>query len=66
MQVAEPQLRAEYLDVDANAAEATRISFLKRYADSEVLVFGSHFAYPSSGYIRSDGKSLRFLAGVSD
>lgn len=66
VQVAEPQLRAEYLDVDANAAEATRISFLKRYADSEVLVFGSHFAYPSGGYIRTDGESLRLLAGVSD
>ena len=61
VQVSEPHLRAEYLDVDSTAAEATRISFLERYADSEVLVLGSHFANPSGGYIRTEGESLRFL-----
>ena len=61
LQVAEPHLRVEHLDVDSTAAEATRMPFLERYADSEVLVFGSHFANPSGGYIRTEGGSLRFL-----
>jgi len=61
IQVAEPQLRAEYLDVDSAAAEATRMAFLKRYGDSGELVFGSHFANPSGGHIRTEGESFRFL-----
>lgn len=65
VQVAEPQLRAEYLDVDSSAAEATRRSFLERYADSDVVVFGSYFAGPSGGYIRTGVDSLRFLASPS-
>ncbi len=64
--VAELQRRAEFLDVDASAAEATRMSYLERYGDSGVVVFGSHFAGLSRGYIRTEGDSLRFLAGLSD
>lgn len=63
IQVAEPHLRAEYLDIDPVAAEATRLSFLKHYGDKDELVFGSHFANPSGGHIRTEGESFRFLPG---
>jgi len=66
VQVTEPQLRAENLDVDASSAEATRNSFLERYANSDVLIFDSHCAQPSGGYIWTEGHSLRFMASVSD
>ena len=61
LQVAEPQLRAEYLDIDPEAAEATRIDFLNRYTDEEVLILGSHFANPSGGWIRTENRSRRFI-----
>ena len=61
IQVAEPGLRAEYLDVDPDEAEVTRQSFLNKYSESGKLVLGSHFAKPFGGYIQADGESFRFL-----
>jgi len=49
-------------DYDGPMAKRTRRAFCERYADSGVLVFGTHFAPPSAGRIsRADG-SFRFTA----
>lgn len=61
VQVAEPDWAAEYLDVDPAMVRETRRSFLQKYADSEVVAIGSHFAHPSGGHIRMERDSLRFF-----
>ncbi|HUN58350.1 MAG TPA: MBL fold metallo-hydrolase [Candidatus Binataceae bacterium] len=38
-------------------ARATRRAFIERYADKSVLVFGTHFATPSAGYITRHGNA---------
>ena len=48
------------LDRDAAPARAARHTFLERYADSGVLVFGTHFSPPSAGWIRREGRAYRF------
>ena len=60
VQVAEPEWAAEYLDVDIDLARETRLKFLDRYAESDVLIYGGHFAAPSAGYIVQNGAKLRF------
>jgi glyoxylase-like metal-dependent hydrolase (beta-lactamase superfamily II) len=47
-------------DTDSAAARATREKMLDRYADTPVLVIGTHFATPTAGHIRRDGKVYRF------
>ena len=49
-------------DSDAAMAKKTRRSFCEKYADSGVLVFGTHFATPSCGSIQKDGSAFRFVA----
>lgn len=48
-------------DVDGKLAKQTRRAFCERYADSNVLVFGTHFAAPSAGKIVRYGDSFRFI-----
>jgi glyoxylase-like metal-dependent hydrolase (beta-lactamase superfamily II) len=51
-------------DIDGPMAKKTRRAFCERYADSGVLVFGTHFALPSPGKISKEDDSFRFsLAG---
>jgi glyoxylase-like metal-dependent hydrolase (beta-lactamase superfamily II) len=38
-------------------SRATRRAFIERYADSNVLVFGTHFATPSAGHIAKQGNA---------
>jgi glyoxylase-like metal-dependent hydrolase (beta-lactamase superfamily II) len=40
-------------------ARATRHAFIEQYADSDVLVFGTHFATPSAGHIVKQGNAWR-------
>jgi glyoxylase-like metal-dependent hydrolase (beta-lactamase superfamily II) len=47
-------------DVDAALAFETRQNFLARYADSPVLILGTHFASPTAGHIVRDGDTFRF------
>ena len=49
-------------DNDSARAKRTRREFCERYADSGVLVFGTHFATPSAGRIVRHGDSYRFVA----
>ncbi len=46
-------------DSDKEAAVQTRLAFLARNADKPVLVLGTHFAAPTAGWIKSDGKTWR-------
>jgi glyoxylase-like metal-dependent hydrolase (beta-lactamase superfamily II) len=58
VQIAHPDWgsRADY---DKAQAEATRLAFLRRYADRPVLVLGTHFAGPTAGRLVRDGDSYR-------
>jgi glyoxylase-like metal-dependent hydrolase (beta-lactamase superfamily II) len=47
-------------DSDGAQAKKTRRAFCDKYADSGVLVFGTHFATPSAGKITRIGDSFRF------
>jgi hypothetical protein len=47
-------------DSDAAWAERTRREFLDRYADTDVLVIGTHFPDPVAGHVRRDGDAYRF------
>ncbi len=61
IQCAYPEWNSSF-DYDKGLALKTRRSFLERYADRDVAVFGTHFATPSCGKIVSKGNSFRFLA----
>jgi hypothetical protein len=54
MQVAMPH-RAATFDLDKEAGRATRMGFVGKYADSNVVVIGAHFAEPTAGHIRTYG-----------
>ena len=44
-------------DEDPPLASATRVEFRDRYADSGILIFGTHFAGPSCGHLsHADGR----------
>lgn len=49
-------------DRDAQWARETRVAFLERVADSEVLVYGSHWHIPVGGRVRRAGTSFRLEA----
>jgi glyoxylase-like metal-dependent hydrolase (beta-lactamase superfamily II) len=51
------------LDDDTPMAQQTRRDFLSRYADEPVVIFGTHFAHPTAGWIRAYGDSWRFDVG---
>ena len=48
-------------DVDPEQAEKTRREFLARYAETPVLVIGTHFAGPTAGKIVRDGDAWRLV-----
>ena len=49
-------------DSDGAMAKKTRRAFCEKYADTNVVVFGTHFATPSAGKISKNGDSFRFAA----
>jgi glyoxylase-like metal-dependent hydrolase (beta-lactamase superfamily II) len=59
VQCAHPEWNCGF-DSIPEQARATRRTFLERYADQPVLVFGTHFATPSAGYILKSGAGWRF------
>ncbi|MDP6346398.1 MAG: MBL fold metallo-hydrolase [Alphaproteobacteria bacterium] len=56
---------ASKFDHDVGRAQTTRRDFLGRYADDEVLVFGTHFAAPTAGRVVSHGDTWRFQVDAS-
>lgn len=49
-------------DNDGAAAKKVRRAFCERFADQDVLIFGTHFASPSCGKIARRGDAFRFVA----
>ena len=58
LQLARPEWRC-YADYDAAQAIRTRWDFYARYAGTDVLVIGTHFAPPTAGRIVRDGDRYR-------
>jgi glyoxylase-like metal-dependent hydrolase (beta-lactamase superfamily II) len=48
-------------DFDPAQARASRLELLERYADTDTLIIGSHFADPVAGLIRRQGATFRLL-----
>jgi glyoxylase-like metal-dependent hydrolase (beta-lactamase superfamily II) len=59
VQCARPSWASSF-DEDAAAAEKTRCAFLEDYADTDVLVIGTHFATPCAGKVIRAGDAYRF------
>jgi glyoxylase-like metal-dependent hydrolase (beta-lactamase superfamily II) len=55
IQIAQLELCSSF-DYDAEAAQATRRSFLERWSDGRTLVIGTHFATPTAGICQPDGE----------
>jgi glyoxylase-like metal-dependent hydrolase (beta-lactamase superfamily II) len=51
-------------DFDPDRARVSRSDLVERFADSETLIIGSHFADPVAGYIRRDGAVLRLASAA--
>lgn len=63
MQIAKPDWSPE-MDTDPEAAARTRRAFIERFADTDVLVLGTHFGTPTGGRIVTDGGSHKLLPVV--
>jgi len=59
IQLAEP-LRHGNFDMDKAQGALTRQAFVERFANSKVLVIGSHFCDPTSGWIEPHGRGWKF------
>jgi len=59
IQCAAPEQRPP-LDAFVEEARAARLAFLQRYADTQVIVLGTHFHTPAAGLIRRDGPAYRY------
>jgi glyoxylase-like metal-dependent hydrolase (beta-lactamase superfamily II) len=57
-QCCEPDWASSF-DSDAGAARAMRREVLARYAGTDVLVIGTHFAGPGAGHVVADGDAWR-------
>ena len=50
---------ASSADLDAELARATRRAFLEKYADSGVLVIGTHWGRPTAGHLTRHGNAWK-------
>jgi glyoxylase-like metal-dependent hydrolase (beta-lactamase superfamily II) len=60
LQFAVPELAASAFDTDSAQSTQTRQDIIERFADSDTLVLGTHFAPPTAGHLRRDGDTVRF------
>jgi glyoxylase-like metal-dependent hydrolase (beta-lactamase superfamily II) len=58
-QMAHPDWSPSF-DSDRKAAAVTRARMFAEWADADHLVIGTHYAAPTAGHIRRDGKAFRF------
>jgi glyoxylase-like metal-dependent hydrolase (beta-lactamase superfamily II) len=58
-QIAYPDCGAS--DFDARQAQASRSHLSERFADSDTLIIGTHFADPVAGHIRRAGTTFRLV-----
>jgi glyoxylase-like metal-dependent hydrolase (beta-lactamase superfamily II) len=49
-------------DFDASQAQASRLNLIDRFADSDTLIIGTHFADPVAGRIRGEGTTFRLTS----
>ena len=54
--------RVANFDMDPAQGVQTRRALIERVADKKVLVIGTHFCHPSSGYVVSDAKNWKLKA----
>ncbi len=59
IQTCEPEYESSF-DSDVLAARTMRREVLARYAGTDVLVIGTHFAGPGGGHVVTDGDAWRF------
>ena len=59
-QIAYPDWGAS--DFDASQAQASRLNLIERFADSDTLIIGTHFADPVAGRIRRKGSTFSLTA----
>jgi glyoxylase-like metal-dependent hydrolase (beta-lactamase superfamily II) len=60
LQFAVPELAASAFDVDSAQSTQTRRDIIERFADSDTLVLGTHFAPPTAGHLRRGADTVRF------
>ena len=46
-------------DMDKEQGARTRRAFVERYADKKVMIIGTHFCDPTSGWIVRDGAAWK-------
>lgn len=62
LQFALPELAASAFDADSAQSSQTRREIIERFADSDTLVLGTHFAPPTAGHLRGTAGAARFVA----
>ena len=64
MEIAEPHW-GQVSDWDRELAIRTRIAFIEKYTDTDVMILGSHFAGPTGVHIVStpEGRRIRIPQG---
>lgn len=60
LQFARPDLAASAFDTDSEQSTQTRVDIIDRFADTDTLVLGTHFAPPTAGHVKRSGDSVRF------
>ena len=60
IQLALPAVHGNF-DMDKELGAKTRLEFLARFADRNVLIIGSHFCDPTSGHIVRDGAAWKLV-----
>jgi glyoxylase-like metal-dependent hydrolase (beta-lactamase superfamily II) len=60
-QIGRPHWHSDF-DTDPETANRTRRDFLASVADTETIVFGTHFGGPTAGRVVGDGDGYRFVA----
>lgn len=57
IQFAHPQIAATGFDTDSDESTSTRMMIVDRYADTDTLLLGTHFAPPTAGHLVRDRSS---------
>jgi glyoxylase-like metal-dependent hydrolase (beta-lactamase superfamily II) len=58
-QIGRPRWAGSF-DFSAEAASDMREKFLRRFAEIDTLIIGTHFSSPTAGWIKVDGDNFYF------
>ena len=53
-------------DYDPDASRVTREALMKKYADEDILIIGTHFATPTAGYLKSKDEGYWLDVGAQE